>query len=180
MMQSKQVKLRALQRDDIADINRWRNDVRTKELLVLHPYPVSYEQDLEWFDKLVRHPDDRQVYFAVEKLDGGQLIGYCTLRNVNLVHRHAELGIFVEKEHAHNGYGMEVLNLLVTYAFHYLNLRRIFIHVLSSNAPALDFFKAFGFKEEGRLRKHVSYRGIEQDLVIMGIFTDEYRERETS
>jgi len=180
MMRGHKIELRPLRHGDIAIINRWRNDVRSKELLVLHPYPVSYEQDLEWFDKLFRHPDDRFIYFTVEHLESGQPVGYCNLRNVNLVHRHAELGIFIQQEHSRSGFGMEVLHLLVSYAFRYLNLRRIYIHVLSSNTPALAFFKAFGFREEGRLRNHVSFRGIERDMVIMGILAEEYHGPETT
>ncbi len=175
MIDSNSVTLRPLQRDDIPSINSWRNDFQTKELLNLHPFPVSLEQDLDWFDSLVAKPDDRSVYFAIERKDEAQLIGYCNLRDVNLVHRHAELGIFLDRKHARNGFGTEVLRSLVSYAFRYLNLERIYINVLSINEAALKFFAAFGFTEEGRMRSHVCVGNSRNDIVIMGLLAGEYK-----
>jgi diamine N-acetyltransferase len=97
------------------------------------------------------------------------------LFHVNRLEGHAQMAIkILDPRYVGQGYGREAIGLLLEWAFHLQNLRRIYLDVLSSNERAIRAYQACGFVIEGRMREHAHHRGTYQDLVMMGILRSEW------
>lgn len=169
--------LRAIERDDLPRLLAFNNDIEV-ELAGGGdpPWPQSFARLTADFDRDTgaggRDGSKDGVHFGIET--GGLIIGVIVLFNVDPVGRTAELGIAIgDKAYWGQGYGREAIGLLVDYAFRLLNLRRVFLRVHGRNERAIRAYRACGFVEEGRLRRHVWSNGDYDDLVLMGILRDE-------
>jgi RimJ/RimL family protein N-acetyltransferase len=79
-----------------------------------------------------------------------------------------------EKDTWGKGYGFEASILILKYAFHELNLNRIFLTVREDNINAIKLYKKVGFKEEGLLRQQVYNNNKYINMIIMSILKDEF------
>ena len=73
------------------------------------------------------------------------------------------------------GYGTEAINLLLDYAFGFLNFHRVALGVVSFNEKALHFYEKVGFKREGVQRDGYFYNHRYYDFIMMSILEDDYR-----
>ena len=91
------------------------------------------------------------------------------------VHRSAELQIRLgEAAERGQGYGTEVVRLLLDFAFKDLNLHRVYLHVFSTNTAVIRVYEKVGFVREGLLRKAAHINGAYVDVLVMGILREEY------
>lgn len=167
MLEGEHVRLTPLTSDDMPMMFEWINDRRG----VLHSaayrpvHPVSHET---WFQDIQRRKD--VVIFGIRLIETDELIGSCQLLNIRAVHRCAELQIRIGPADARGrGNGSEAVGLLLKFAFCDLNLHRIWLHVLGTNARAIRVYEKSGFVREGVLREAVHIDGGYVDLVVMGI-----------
>ena len=74
---------------------------------------------------------------------------------------------------ATTGFGRAAVELLLDHAFDTLGLTRVYLHVRADNAAARRVYVACGFLEEGRLRGHAFKAGRWEDVLVMGVRSDE-------
>ncbi len=154
-----------------ADLDTWEE--RTSHA----PRPVTRDR----FDaRLARAADDEDprapVFFVVDV--DGTAVGSATLFDVDLLARHAEAGITLERGARGRGIGTAAISQLVEFGFVRLNLRRIHLQAISSNIAAIRAYEKAGFVVEGRQRQHAWVRGAYEDVVRMGILRSEQRTSE--
>ena len=65
----------------------------------------------------------------------------------------AELGILIDPSQQRQGFGRQAVSLALDFAFGEKSVHRVWAGVLGNNTPALRFFEAAGFVEEGRARE---------------------------
>ena len=75
------------------------------------------------------------------------------------------------------GYGTDAMRLILRYAFIELNLYRVSLDALGSNARAIRSYEKCGFVREGELRDAARYDGQYVGEVYMGILRDEWEQR---
>jgi RimJ/RimL family protein N-acetyltransferase len=106
------------------------------------------------------------------------LAGNTRLFHLKWIDRNAEFGIMIgDKGLWDQGYGTEVLELMLEHAFEALNLHRIFLRVFASNLRARRSYEKAGFTVEGTLRQAIFRRGRYIDVLIMSILQPEWKER---
>lgn len=174
MITGDRVTLRALGREDLARLCAFNNDIAV-ELAGGGdpPLPQSLARLEAEFDQAVAKGGRDGMSFAIEV--DGLCIGQCALFNVNETGRTCELGITIgDKTYWGKGHGREAIQLLLRYAFHYQNYRKVWLHVHAANERAIRAYRACGFVEEGRQRAHVWSNGGYDDLVSMGILREEW------
>lgn len=156
-----------LRRGDSRLLFRWINT--RSDVILSAPYkPVHEQNHNEWFDNIRRRPD--VVIFGIRLKKSDKLIGYCQLHDISHIHHSAELQIRLgDSVERGKGYGSQTTRALIEFAFEDLNLRRIYLHVLRTNAPALKMYERLGFLKEGVLRKAVFIGGRYVDLVLMSL-----------
>ncbi|EIN06923.1 acyl-CoA N-acyltransferase [Punctularia strigosozonata HHB-11173 SS5] len=104
-------------------------------------------------------------------------VGMMTLSIRIPKNRDAQFGIALVDKWRGKGYGTEMTEWIVGYAFEQLAVHRISLGVLEWNAAAISVYKKVGFVEEGRKRKCNWQDGKWQDMVFMGILEEEWLAR---
>lgn len=166
------VLLTPLSSDDDTTLFSWINN--REQVLFNSPYkPVHPERHKAWFESIQKRCD--LEIFAIKNKETNELIGTCQLHSINNVARSAELQIRLGNAGERGkGLGTQAVRLLLDFGFRDLNLRRIYLHVFSSNTRAIHVYEKTGFVREGLLRQAVYLDGAYVDVVVMGLLKDEY------
>ncbi|MBA2732941.1 MAG: GNAT family N-acetyltransferase [Acidobacteria bacterium] len=166
MITGETVSLRPFERRHLAETRAWANDAELM-LLLDRARPVSEVEHEKWFATL----DEKKssLYFAIEVNADGQHIGNIWLWDLDWRHRKAELRIVIGNSKQHNrGAGTEAISLLCYYAFHRLNLHKIYAYVLAVNPRARRSFEKAGFSLEGTLREDRWVEESYTDVFLLG------------
>lgn len=177
MLKGKLVNLRPTQKEDLKEL--YELDQNT-ELVQFgngrwSPSPLAkwekdFEKDLE---------KDEFPWFVI--VADGKLIGGIGLHHRELRDGSTQFGIGIyHPDYVGKGYGREAISLLLDWAFFDQNWRRVWLEALSVNPRAIATYRALGFVEEGRLRKHTFFRGEYVDVMQMGMLREEWAERKNS
>jgi RimJ/RimL family protein N-acetyltransferase len=172
------VTLRELAREDIPVVNRWRQDRDLVDGLGAPARYITEEVDHAWFEDYLRRRGI-DVRCAI-LLDGEpDPIGLASLTGIDPVHRRGEFHLLIGRRDLHGrGLGRDATRQMLRHAFHDLNLHRVFLSVLSSNAAAIRLYERAGFQREGLARQAAYKRGRYEDLVEMAILSREFDSRE--
>lgn len=167
----RRVYLSPMNAEDAEIYVEWLNDFSVTDGLGVSDKVTSLESEREWISE-----NSNQYQFAIVRLEDDKLIGNCSIHDVDQKKQCADAGLFIgDEENRNRGYGQEVLNLLLYYAFNYLNLNNIMLKVFSFNERAINCYKKVGFKEIGRRRQAYYLKGKYYDDVFMDILREEYK-----
>ncbi len=175
-MVSTKVELSALDDHCVEPIYRWRNDFELAALMTAAPIPTSRQQVAAWFSST--QADRNQVVLGIYNAEPKELIGLFRLMYIDWISRVAELGIYIgDKEFRNGGRGRESLIQGLDYGFDSLNLKKIWLRVVSTNQSAIKLYKSVSFTEEGLLKEHFYAGGKYHDLVVMGLKREQHGAR---
>ena len=151
--------------EDTGPLFVWLNDVDAARLDLAYR-PTDWLAYKAWLDELGR--STTHMVFAIRKLFEPQIIGFVIFKNIQSVHRAADVGVRIGAEAERGkGYGRRALSLAMDYAFRHMNLHRITLTVFAHNARAIASYKAAGFREEGLFRDAAFIDGQWVDVVPM-------------
>lgn len=169
--QSRRVILRPVLEEDIPSITRWMNNPEVTKFLTAS-YPLTEVEEREWLQNLSKRKPEHVVVAIVAD---GKAIGTMGLHNISSRSRSATTGAVIGEEmYRGKGYGSEAKMLLLDYAFHVLNLRKICSRVIAFNERSVAYSLKCGYHEEARLREHIFYNGCYWDEVCLAVFYDEW------
>ncbi len=167
----KKIFLKPISKEDILVIHEWRNNEITRMNLMMHPYLISDESDMEWYLQNVNNRGNKSFYFSIFSNDDEKILGYTSLTKINWVNRTSYFGILIGEEKARGkGYGKETTELIINYAFDKLNLRKIQLDVLVENTIAIHTYNNLGFNKEGIFTEHFYWDGNYLDVMTMAKF----------
>jgi UDP-4-amino-4,6-dideoxy-N-acetyl-beta-L-altrosamine N-acetyltransferase len=172
MIVGKRIRLRAIELEDLPLLTKWRNDPAVYDCFYEHE-PLSLAMQRRWFDAFLQKRDEK--YWIAETLAEGEPIGAIGLLDIDWRNRRAELGrvLVAPGGGRRSGYGRELCELALRYAFDHLNLHRVQLDVFADNQAAVELYRQLGFREEGRLRQHVFARGRYRDVLVFSLLSDE-------
>ena len=154
---------------------KWLNDNGVTDGIGKTKDVTTIENEIEYLQDVTKKGD---YNFSIVTKDKEQLIGTCSLMNINSVNQTAEVGIFIgESSYRGKGYGKEALKIILDYGFNTLNLHNIYLGVYSFNEQAIECYKKLGFKEAGRIREAKFHNGKRYDDIKMDILRNEFYER---
>lgn len=169
-MRGEYITLRAVLKEDNEAYYKWIND-KSLVLNNANYKPISEFEHERWFNNI--NLNKESVIFSIIENSSQQLIGSCSLRNINHIHRNAELQIRIgEYDFQGKGFGTEAINLLVAHGFNDINLIRIYLHVFCNNNRAIKAYEKCNFHTEGLLRKAAYINGEYLDVMLMSIIND--------
>jgi diamine N-acetyltransferase len=171
MIVGDRIVLRAWERSDLETFLRWFNDAEVT-INLGNAYPaLSADQEERFYQNLL----DDMYHWAIVIKEGGLLIGNCSLHQVDLQQRSAEVGLVIgEKAYWNQGLGRETLRLLQEVVFEGLGLNRLYLRHFDFNERGHRCYLAAGFVEEGRLRQACYIKGSFRDEVRMAVLAEEY------
>jgi RimJ/RimL family protein N-acetyltransferase len=168
-MDIKEICLRALTYQDIDKTLQWHNDTNIVDFYSGHPFPVNLEMERKWYEKILTSDFPTSV-FGIEHVKDQKLIGITVLRDINMINRNAECGIYIgDKAYLGRGLATDALELIVRFSFMKLGLNRIFAIIRADNISSIKLFEKIGFEREGILREHVFKDGTFIDQIIFGL-----------
>lgn len=176
MLKGEKVVLRPMRREFLEKYTEFRNDV---ELQLLSsddpPMPIEYDRVVKDFEEHLTRPRSQFIWFAIE-VQGGKFVGQCILHRFDYAARTCELGITIgDRDYQNRGYGKDAVRLLTRYAFRLLNMQKVWLTTNGTNLRAQKAFRASGYEEEARLRRHIWLDGKYDDLVYMAAFREDAR-----
>ena len=137
----------------------------------------SVKSMTKWMEEDVGEMSLESYYFSIRTLEDDKLIGEIGLDVVNWPGRDAFVGLGIgETEYWSKGYGTDVMNVLLRFAFTEINLRRVSLGVFEYNPRAIRSYEKAGFRHEGRLRRLLNREGRRWDNLFMGILREEWLE----
>lgn len=176
MIIGERVRLRGIERQDIAQFVTWLNDREVTENLLLN-LPVSRAEEEGWFERMLQRPmEEHPKAIEVKTADGWVFVGNIGFHDLDWVHRTVEVGLFIgEKKYWNQGFGSEAMRLMLEHGFNDLNLNRIYLHVYDTNPRGMRAYEKAGYKKEGVLRQAVFKNGRYHDVIVMSVLRDEWK-----
>jgi len=179
MIEGERVRIRKLERSDLAHLHRWLNDA---DLMAWARFAPDHMESLaavekEYERELAGEERDRTT-FTVEDRASGKAIGWCVMRTWDRKHVSTNVGIGLgEKEFWGRGYGTEAMRLLLTIAFDHQGWHRAELWTLADNERAVRSFEKSGFRREGLEREAAYYGGAYHDILLMAQLKSEWDAR---
>jgi RimJ/RimL family protein N-acetyltransferase len=175
----KLVRLSAYDPEELSKaLPRWYRNSEYARLLSssLMPMP-SPKSATTWIEKEVLEFSPASYFFSIRTLAEDKLIGDLELDVIDWSGRDAFVGLGIgETEYWGRGYGTDVMNVLLRFAFMEINLRRVTLTVFEYNPRAIRSYEKAGFRHEGRERKFLNKEGRRWDMLFMGILREEWLE----
>lgn len=180
LLRGSKLRLDTLREGDIPAMARWYEDADFFRNLEAGPSAPFGEKGLkeEWVDNAEK--SNRLYVFAARLLEDNRFVGFADLSGILWTHRVAWLGIAVAPEYQGRGYGREMMQLLLRFGFHELNLHRIQLTVFSYNERARLLYESLGFRHEGTYREFLQRDGERYDMLLYGLLAQEWAQRPAS
>ena len=157
---------------------KWTHDAEFMRLMELKPVRAMSPAMLKkQYEKIEKDIDENHnlYYFTVHTRSDERLIGKAALEWIEWSNGNGwvRLGIGPADERR-KGYGTQILQLLLRFAFAELNLFRVSALVPEYNQAMIALLKKFGFVEEVRRRESVERDGRFWDLLSFGLLKTEW------
>jgi RimJ/RimL family protein N-acetyltransferase len=158
---------------------RWSLNSEYFRLLNSSARPMkSAKSEAKWMEEEVAEMSLASYFFSIRTLADDKLIGELGLDVLNWSGRDAFVGLGIgETEYWGRGYGTDIMNVLLRYAFTELNLKRVTLTVFEYNPRAIRSYEKAGFRHEGQVRKALNREGRRWNAVYMGILRAEWLEQ---
>ena len=167
------VVLRALRDEDLSgDWYRWFNDNDVTWFQNKGIFPNTFQKQ----EAFLRHlqSDASHVTLAIDV--GGRHVGNVTLKDIDWVHRTAEIGIVIgDKSYWGKGLGNEAWWLMTRYGLLTLNLNKITARIFAGNENSLRVARRSGFVVEGEHAEQFYRHGEYHSLVMLGVTGKRWR-----
>lgn len=151
ILQNEYIRLRVLERSDLAKMEQWENDPSnwefgntiapyTREMLL--DYIQNYDTDIF---------RSRQMRFVIEDKKSGEVIGAVDLTDFDIQNRRVSLGVIVDAEYRGKGYATMSIIETCKYAIEFLGMHQCYALVATDNEASCKLFEKCGFVATARL-----------------------------
>lgn len=174
-IRGKVVLLRAIEMEDQEMLREMINDHEIEKMVGGYSFPVSKDQQLNWFHSNVN--DQNNIRLIIETESDGA-IGFANIVNIDWKNRTAFHGIKIaNKKFRARGIGTDTVMSIMKYAFEELQLNRLDGSIIEYNEPSRRLYcDKCGWQIEGVKRKAVFKSNDYHDELIVGILREEYFE----
>jgi [ribosomal protein S5]-alanine N-acetyltransferase len=150
-----------------------KNDPEVANLLGGFSLGYSRADIADWIENHRRRSDE--IVWAIAIAADDRCIGHVGLYNIDHRVQSAEFAIMIgDREQTGRGLGKLITKHVLQYGFAMLNLNRIHLSFLASNARAQRLYELLGFRQEGVLRQAQFKAGNYVDVVLMALLRAEY------
>jgi len=164
----KQVRLRALEPEDIDHIYSWENDPETWEQSASHA-PFSRHTLTQYIMDSMQSDiyTSRQLRFMAEDAETGITVGCVDLSSYEPMHQRAETGLIIDRQYRNMGYGESLMTALLDYCRESLLLHQVYCEVAIDNIPSIKLFEHCGFVRQGIRKDWLMTKEGWKDAVLM-------------
>jgi diamine N-acetyltransferase len=149
-MKYEEIRLRALEPEDLELLYEWENDDSNWIISnTISPFSrFTLKRYLENSHKSIY--ETGQLRLMIDHIADNATIGTIDLFDFDPFHKRAGIGILIADEnYRRKGYASMALTCLSTYCFRTLHLHQIYCNILGSNTESMELFRKHGFIETG-------------------------------
>ena len=177
MLKGKKVELRTLEAGDAEILQKWYMDKDFRQA-----YDAYESIDLDSIREEIAQsgggiydPRSTKLTFLVLRQRDRAPIGVCCLRDVDRMNGNAELLLGIgEKDMRLAGFGLDLLIVLLDFAYYGLGLQKTYMRILENQPFGLQSALKFGYKPEGHLRNQAFIDGKYMNAFFLGMLKQEY------
>lgn len=175
LLMGEKVYLRRMTEEDLQHVLRWFSDPELCGLI--GSSGIETREAVEaWFARASADPARR--WYVIVTSEDDRVIGEAGLLRLDETWRTTDMSIIIgERDAWRQGYGTEVGEILLDFAFDYCAMHRVAVGVVGFHEPALRFWERLGFRREGVQRDGYFHGGGFHDFVMMSVLEDEWRAR---
>jgi ribosomal-protein-alanine N-acetyltransferase len=160
--------------EDVEAFSRLAADAEVTRFLYWGPFNAAQSKKfIQRAVDLAAVPVRRKYIEVIENLSG-ELMGYLFLNVKSFINSEAEITYCLKKEFWGQGFGSEALKLFLEFAYHKLQLNRIFARVDEENLRSIRMLEKNGFVYEGKLRQDAFIKGKFRDSLIYSQLANEF------
>lgn len=163
--------LRPLRLSDAPDMYAYAQDELVARPGMWEPYE-SFEACQRHVEHLIARYEIDLMWWALEHLADGRMIGRVQLSEWNEEHSRAELSYALHRDYWGRGLMSEAVAEAVAYGWNELDLHRIGATVLPDNVASIRILKGVGMQHEGRLRHFRRLWGEWVDVDVYAVVAD--------
>lgn len=155
-----------LEPNDAATLAHWFNDHEVTKYLSRGDFPMTVPHETTYLEELYKTQEKLQlgVWHRTDK----KLIGTVGMHEINNRDRKATFGITIgEKGYWSKGFGTQILQAMLDWAFNIRGLRHVDLIVLGNNPRGKRCYEKCGFTEVGRYPAHLWRDGVWHDEIHM-------------
>jgi [ribosomal protein S5]-alanine N-acetyltransferase len=173
-LEGSRIRLRALGDDDAPAMLSIFGDAEVMRYWSSPPL-VSVEGATDLVHDIGRAFVERRLFqWGVCARDADEVLGTCTLFNVDLSHRRGEVGFALRRDVWGQGFATEALAVLIAFAFETMGLHRLEADVDPHNERSQRLLARHGFRREGYLRERWHHLGQIHDAIFLGLLRSEW------
>jgi len=172
------VRLRKPEPSDVDALFQHKNDPEVASLLGGFSKGYTRADLVRWVEAHAQARDEA-LYVVADAED--RCLGHVGLYKIDHRVRSAEFAIMLgEKRTWGTGLGRACTQFMLRFGFDELQLHRIYLEVLETNARAKKLYTSLGFQLEGTLRQAQWKSGRWLDVHVMALLEDEWRRGQTN
>ena len=174
MIEGKQSRIRGIERDDAAALQRFYDPQHPRASLLDNRMEPALPTRDELRELLGKDGKQRGQLFAVEEMDG-RIAGFCSLRGAQGESNFAEAALLLNEDDAYEAeLAGEALEFLKARAFIRQGLNKIFAQCLESEAAFRACLLRHGFTSDGARREAFHSGGRMHDVEALSFFARDY------
>jgi RimJ/RimL family protein N-acetyltransferase len=180
MLSNNRIRLRDYHKEEVEKVWEYFNDPEVMRFLNPNiPFPIKLDDEYNFYNSISQK--NEKYNFAIEKIEGNELIGGCGINEINWKNSWCVVGIWLARPFWSQGYGTDALTCLTSFIFEEMNLNKVMLNVFSFNKRAIKCYEKTGFKTEGILKQNIFRDGKYYDEFIMSTFKNDYfKEKENN
>jgi diamine N-acetyltransferase len=166
-----EIKLRALEPNDVELLYRWENDASVWRVSNTHA-PVSKYMLANYIKSSDRDFWESKELRLIIETKGGSNVGTVELFDFDPFHLRAGLGIIIfDKEDRRKGLAAKALEQIMGYAFNELGIYQLYANVAGSNSASIELFSMLGFLQTGNKTNWLRLPGVgwENELLFQKV-----------
>ncbi len=166
---------RPLDERDLDRIVIWINDPQVRKYLTVF-IPMTMGAEKKWIESI--SGSEKNIVLAAIDKETGKHIGNAGLHNINGRNRTATFGFLIgDKDFWGKGYGTEMLDLMLKYAFHTLGLRKVKSSVLAANIGSAKVHEKCGYKKAGVFKNEYLVDGEYVDEILLDVLREDWEKK---
>ena len=118
--------------------------------------------------------DGDSLSLAVERREGGTLLGWVSIWLRSSEHRQVEIGFTFHPDEQGKGYATEAARELLVLGFERLGAHRVYGRTDARNEPSAALMRRLGMRQEAHFREAEIFKGAWGDELVFAILADEW------
>jgi len=171
LLESTNVNLRVMEKEDLPLLKEWLNDLEFRG-----EYLSPRQRSRTEMEKAFENNSFEWKYFVVEKKDGSKIGWICHFYMLHPSTKLLEIGYALVSSERGKGYCTEAARIMVDYLFLLKDTTRIQAFTPTGNVASQKVLEKAGFKKEATICKFGFLRGKHIDAYLYSILREEWKE----